>query len=184
MKKLALLLGSLLLVGATASAKEAVVAPVEVSKEVVVVAEPVAEVVVVEEAPTLKLTSIKTGLWSENRSGKTHGNLGANHLRLETNFAYGDNWTAVLNARRYFTSNTKDSYGDDDLFNKGATRTYIGATRNNIFDNYSLGLTYQTRDKSDRYNVEFGFAPTSWLGGYLAYEYQSKGGNDSDVNYV
>ncbi|MGL5315347.1 MAG: FomA family porin-like outer membrane protein, partial [Peptostreptococcaceae bacterium] len=50
MKKLALLLGSLLVVGATASAKEAVVAPVEVSKEVVVVAEPVAEVVVVEEA--------------------------------------------------------------------------------------------------------------------------------------
>lgn len=48
MKKLALLLGSLLVVGATASAKEAVVAPVEVSKEVVVVAEPVVEVV--EEA--------------------------------------------------------------------------------------------------------------------------------------
>ncbi|MGL5592429.1 MAG: FomA family porin-like outer membrane protein, partial [Clostridium sp.] len=49
MKKLALLLGSLLLVGATASAKEAVVAPVEVSKEVVVVAD-VVEEVVVEEA--------------------------------------------------------------------------------------------------------------------------------------
>ena len=48
MKKLALLLGSLLVVGATASAKEAVVAPVEVSKEVVVVAEPVVEVVVEE----------------------------------------------------------------------------------------------------------------------------------------
>ncbi|MGL5426381.1 MAG: FomA family porin-like outer membrane protein [Cetobacterium sp.] len=48
MKKLALLLGSLLVVGATASAKESVVAPVEVSKEVVVVAEPVVEVV--EEA--------------------------------------------------------------------------------------------------------------------------------------
>ncbi|WP_448820677.1 FomA family porin-like outer membrane protein [Cetobacterium sp.] len=50
MKKLALLLGSLLVVGATASAKEVVVAPVEVSKEVVVVAEPVVEVVVLEEA--------------------------------------------------------------------------------------------------------------------------------------
>lgn len=39
MKKLALLLGSLLVVGATASAKEVVVAPVEVSKEVVVLEE-------------------------------------------------------------------------------------------------------------------------------------------------
>lgn len=50
MKKLALLLGSLLVVGATATAKEVVVAPVEVSKEVIVVAEPVVEVIVVEEA--------------------------------------------------------------------------------------------------------------------------------------
>ena len=50
MKKLALLLGSLLVVGATAHAKEVVAAPVEVSKEVVVVAEPVVEVIVVEEA--------------------------------------------------------------------------------------------------------------------------------------
>ncbi|MGL5057038.1 MAG: FomA family porin-like outer membrane protein [Fusobacteriaceae bacterium] len=48
MKKLALLLGSLLVVGATVSAKEVVVAPVEVSKEVVAVAEPVVEIV--EEA--------------------------------------------------------------------------------------------------------------------------------------
>lgn len=48
MKKLALLLGSLLLVGATTSAKEVVVAPVEVSKEVIIVADVVEEVV--EEA--------------------------------------------------------------------------------------------------------------------------------------
>ncbi|MGL6131760.1 MAG: hypothetical protein ACRCZ9_09135 [Fusobacteriaceae bacterium] len=184
MKKLALLLGSLLVVGATVSAKEAVVAPVEVSKEVVVVAEPVAEVVIVEEAPTLKLTSIRTGLWSENRSGKTGGNLGANNLRLETNFAYGENWTGSLNARRYFNSNTKDSYGTQDEFDKAGVRTYVGVTRNNIFENYSLGYTYQSRDKRDSHSAEFGFAPTSWLSGYATYEYISKGGSDSDANYV
>lgn len=44
MKKLALFLGSLFVV-ATAQAKEAVVAPVEVSKEIIVVAEPVVEVI-------------------------------------------------------------------------------------------------------------------------------------------
>ncbi|MGL5056631.1 MAG: hypothetical protein ACRC6A_04600 [Fusobacteriaceae bacterium] len=184
MKKLALLLGSLLVVGATVSAKEVVVAPVEVSKEVVAVAEPVAEVVVIEEVPTLKLTSIRTGLWSENRSGAKNGNLGANNLRLETNFAYGENWTGSLNARRYFNSNSKDSYGVHDEFDKAGTRTYVGVTRNNIFDNYSLGYTYQTRDKRDSHTTEFGFAPTSWLDGYLVYEYVSRGGNDSDSNYV
>lgn len=50
MKKLALFLGSLLVVGTAAQAKEVVVAPVEVSKEIVVVAEPVVEEVVVTPA--------------------------------------------------------------------------------------------------------------------------------------
>ncbi|MGL4904439.1 MAG: hypothetical protein ACRCYM_00845 [Cetobacterium sp.] len=183
MKKLALLLGSLLVVGATASAKEAVVAPVEVSKEVVVVAEPVVEVVEVE-APTLKLTSIKTGIWSENKSGKTNGNLGSNSLRLYTNFAYGEDWTGSFAARRYFTSNTKDSYGADDLFNKTTTRTYVGVTRNNIFENYSLGFTYVSQNTWDKYDLELGFAPTNWLTGYALYEYVSAAGEDSDANYV
>ncbi len=54
MKKLALLLGSLLVVGVTAQAKEVIVAPVEESKEVVVVAEPVVEEVVVVEEPAFR----------------------------------------------------------------------------------------------------------------------------------
>lgn len=47
MKKLALFLGSLLVVGTAVQAKEVVVAPTEVSKEIIVVAEPVVEEVVV-----------------------------------------------------------------------------------------------------------------------------------------
>lgn len=50
MKKLALFLGSLLVVGTAVQAKEVVVAPVEVSKEIIVVAEPVVEEVVVTPA--------------------------------------------------------------------------------------------------------------------------------------
>lgn len=53
MKKLALFLGSLLVVGTAVQAKEVVVAPVEVSKETIVVAEPVVEEVV---APVFKPT--------------------------------------------------------------------------------------------------------------------------------
>ncbi|MGL4946384.1 MAG: major outer membrane protein FomA, partial [Cetobacterium sp.] len=56
MKKLALLLGSLLVVGTAVQAKEVVVAPVEVSKEVIVVAEPVVEEVVVAVAPEFRPT--------------------------------------------------------------------------------------------------------------------------------
>ncbi|MEG0390927.1 MAG: hypothetical protein RSC62_10165 [Cetobacterium sp.] len=184
MKKLALLLGSLLVVGATAHAKEVVAAPVEVSKEVVVVAEPVAEVVVVEEAPTLKLTSIKTGIWSENRSGYRNGDFGTNSLRLYTNFAYGDDWTGVFNTRRYFNSNTKDSYGDTGLFEKTNTRTYVGIQRNNIFDDYALGFTYISQGSWDKFDIVGSFAPTSWLNGYLTYEYVSNSGDSSDAHYV
>ena len=53
MKKLALFLGSLLVVGTAVQAKEVVVAPVEVSKEIIVVAEPVVEEVV---APVFRPT--------------------------------------------------------------------------------------------------------------------------------
>ncbi|WP_432204866.1 hypothetical protein ACQ9ZF_01315 [Cetobacterium somerae] len=176
MKKLALLLGSLLVVGATASAKE-VVAPVEVSKEVVAVVEPVAEVVVVEETPTLKLSRIQTGIWSENRSGKTNGDLGSNSLRLNTKFTYGPDWYGFFNARRYFTSNQNGSYGDKDLFAKAATRTYVGIGRNNIFDNYGLEFAYVSQGQWDKFDVTASFAPTSWLSGYAMYEYKSAAGN-------
>ncbi|MGL5313776.1 MAG: FomA family porin-like outer membrane protein [Peptostreptococcaceae bacterium] len=99
MKKLALLLGSLLVVGATASAKEAVVAPVEVSKEVVVVAEPVVEIVTEEAFRPSGVVGLEYRAF-----GKTEGhgdgvpavqdfypedqwNRGANNYsRLETSF--------------------------------------------------------------------------------------------------
>jgi hypothetical protein len=182
MKKLALLLGSLLVVGATASAKE-VVAPVEVSKEVVAVVEPVAEIVVVEETPTLKLSRIQTGIWSENRSGKTNGDLGSNSLRLNTKFTYGPDWYGFFNARRYFTSNQNGSYGDKDLFAKGATRTYVGIGRNNIFDNYGLEFAYVSQSQWDKFDVTASFAPTSWLSGYVMYEYKSDNGSGTAFAY-
>lgn len=69
MKKLALFLGSLLVVGTAVQAKEVVVAPVEVSKEVIVVAEPVVEEVVV--APVFKPTGY-VGL-QYKAYGKTEG---------------------------------------------------------------------------------------------------------------
>ena len=185
MKKLALLLGSLLVVGTTVAAKEAVVAPVEVSKEVVVVAEPVAEVIIVEEEPTLKLSGLGYRFVSENRSGKSNGNLGANHFRLVPKFSYGKNWEASIDARRYFTSNTKDSYGPDKLFNKTKTRTLVNVTRNNIFEDYSLGFTYDASNTLDEYDLTFGFAPTNWFDGYVVYGYGSNSASGaSDYNYV
>ncbi|WP_047380417.1 hypothetical protein [Cetobacterium sp. ZWU0022] len=89
MKKLALLLGSLLVVGATASAKEAVVAPVEVSKEVVVVAEPVVEVVT-EEAfrPTgyVGLEYKAYGKTEGHGDKDTWNKNGNDRARLQTTF--------------------------------------------------------------------------------------------------
>ncbi|MGL5901165.1 MAG: FomA family porin-like outer membrane protein, partial [Cetobacterium sp.] len=95
------LLGSLLVVGATASAKEAVVAPVEVSKEVVVVAEPVVEVVEEAFRPSGfvglqykvygeteghndKIAIDSTGAASDHQDSWNRGNN--NYSRLETSF--------------------------------------------------------------------------------------------------
>ena len=97
MKKLALLLGSLLVVGTAVQAKEVVVAPVEVSKEVVVVAEPVVEeVAVVELTPEFRPTGYlgleyraygDTEGHGDKISSKDKWNNGSNrYSRLETTF--------------------------------------------------------------------------------------------------
>ncbi|MGL6130473.1 MAG: FomA family porin-like outer membrane protein [Fusobacteriaceae bacterium] len=96
MKKLALLLGSLLVVGTAVQAKEVVVAPVEVSKEVIVVAEPVVEEVVVAVAPEFRPTGYvgleykaygNTEGHGDKKSSKDDWNNGENrYSRLQTTF--------------------------------------------------------------------------------------------------
>lgn len=82
MKKLALFLGSLLVVGTAVQAKEVVVAPVEVSKEIIVVAEPVVEEVVVV-TPEFKPTGY---VGVEYRAyGKTEGHGDKERLNAEGN---------------------------------------------------------------------------------------------------
>lgn len=97
MKKLALLLGSLLVVGTAVQAKEVIVAPVEVSKEVIVVAEPVVEeVVVVELTPEFKPSGYlgleykaygeTEGHGDKISSGDTWHKGKNNYARLQTTF--------------------------------------------------------------------------------------------------
>lgn len=82
MKKLALFLGSLLVVGTAVQAKEVVVAPTEVSKEIIVVAEPVVEEVVVV-TPEFKPTGY---IGVEYRAyGKTEGQGDKKKLNPEGN---------------------------------------------------------------------------------------------------
>lgn len=183
MKKLVFLLGSLVLVGATASAKEVIVAPVEVTEEVVT---PVVAVRSGENNTSkLRVTSVNTGIWSENKNGRANGSLGENSLRLYTNFAYGDNWTGEVAMRRYFLSNDK-SYGigaPKHLFIKEYVRGRVGIMRNNIFDNYGLGVAYEFEGNTDKYEADFTFAPASWLDGYFIYQYVARQ-NGSDSHYM
>ncbi|MGL5052115.1 MAG: FomA family porin-like outer membrane protein [Cetobacterium sp.] len=98
MKKLALLLGSLLVVATAVQAKEIVAAPVEVSKEIIVVAEPVVEEVAVEVvvAPEFRPTGYvgvqyKAYGNTENAGDKVSSNDewnngSNNYSRLETTF--------------------------------------------------------------------------------------------------
>ena len=104
MKKLGLLLGSLLMVGAVAQAKEAVVAPVVVEETVQEVV--VAPIVVEEAKPWLRLTSIGQEIEIENNSGGS--NIGesvyfGNSVGLST-----DNWNFGITAARFWDAATKE----------------------------------------------------------------------------
>ena len=166
MKKLALLLGSLLVVGATASAKEAVVAPVEVSKEVVVVAEPVAEVVVVEETPLLKVT--KFGMYTEidNNAGSTDGDIGLTYLGTKLGLASGSgDWTYGVHAYRAWTLDSDEGVIDganDRRFELDAWRNF---NRTSDFK-YSLGARARFAGSYDRYyaraKYSYGFV-SGWV---------------------
>lgn len=187
MKKLVFLLSSLAIVGVTASAKEIVATPVQVEEEIVPVVEK--ETVIIEpkvvndNTSKLRVTSVNTGIWSENKSGFKDGNLGSNSLRLYTDFAYGDNWTGEIEMRRYFGSNTNAPYGKKSLFVKDNVRGRVGIMRNNIFNNYGLGLAYEFQGDRDKYETDFTFAPTKWFDGYVIYQYIADE-IGSDAHYV
>ena len=150
MKKLMFLLGSLLLIGVTTSAKE-IVTPVEVTEEVIVVAEPMAEVVVEDNIPLLVPTSF--GLWYENdnTAGPADSDLGLNYLGMNLGLKSGSgNWTYGIQAYKAWTLNDKAEVVDgqsDDRFQLDAWRHF---NRNEAFK-YSLGTRARLNKKYDRY---------------------------------
>lgn len=135
MKKLALLLGSLLVVGTAVQAKEAVVAPVEVAKEVVVVAEPVVEEVVVvtpEFRPTgyvgleYRAYGNTEGHGDKKASNDTWNKGYNNYSRLQTTFgvAATENFSLEGRIRDY-----NDLERNDDRYvnSKEGTETRLRA---------------------------------------------------------
>ncbi|UPO97313.1 hypothetical protein MKD34_00335 [Cetobacterium somerae] len=143
MKKLALFLGSLLVVGTAVQAKEVVVAPVEVSKEIIVVAEPVVEEVV---APVFRPTGY---IGVEYRAyGKTEGhgdrvapgfgtdpgvaqdewNRGSNkYSRLETTFGVQATENFSLEGRIRDFNNLENGDSNDNYSAQDGTETRLRA---------------------------------------------------------
>ncbi|MGL5279034.1 MAG: hypothetical protein ACRC8M_08215 [Cetobacterium sp.] len=176
MKKLALLLGSLLVVGATASAKEAVVAPVEVSKEVVVVAEPVAqEIVVFEEKPLLRVTSF--GMWTENdnNAGSSDGDIGLTYLAADIGLASASgNWTYAVQGYKAWKLDSDEGVldgQDNERFQLDAWRHF---NRNEDF-RYSLGARARLQNNYDRYYAR-GKYSYGFTSGWVDLRYQSNNG--------
>ncbi len=121
MKKLALLLGSLLVVGTAAQAKEVVVAPVEVSKEVVVVAEEVVEVITPSFRPS--------------------GYLGVQYR------AYGDTEGQGDSIRNTQSQNTPDD--NQDTWNRGSNKYSRLETTFGIQATENFSLEGRIRDYSE-----------------------------------
>ena len=178
MKKLALLLGSLLVVG-VAQAKEVVVAPVvvEESKEIVVVAEPVVEevAVVVEEAkPVLRVTQIGQWIEIDNYAGSADGDIGdvmlGNRVALST-----DNWDFEVNAKKSWITDTKDGFG------KTGSEINLDAWRNfstEAGSKYALGARWRQTNNYDRYYLR-GKYVTGMFSGWADVWYEA-GENNND----
>lgn len=186
MKKLALLLGSLLVVGVTAQAKEVIVAPVEESKEIVVVAEPVVEevaVVVEEPAPAFRATNF--GMWTENdnTAGHEDGDIGLTYLGMSLGLA-SENWTHGIEAYKAWTLDTDEGVisGKDD------SRLQITSMRSFNKDSefkYSLGTRFRLNKTYDRYYLK-GKYSYGMLGGWadLAYTSRNEEANARDSYYL
>lgn len=121
MKKLALFLGSLLVVGTAVQAKEVVVAPTEVSKEIIVVAEPVVEEVVVVTPEEFKPTGY---LSLEYRYyGKTEGHGDRIPMQNPEADQAAQNWNQGSNKYARFQTLT-GVQATEKLYLEARTRSY------------------------------------------------------------
>ena len=169
MKKLALFLGSLLVVGTAVQAKEVVVAPVEVSKEIIVVAEPVVEEVV---APVFKPTGyvgveyraygeteghgdkvVKNASGNAPDDNQDQWNRGENNYsRLETTFGVQatENFSLEGRIRDY---NNLESNGGDHENTKTGTETRLRAYYQHN-DWFTSRVQYRD-EEDDSQNLEY-----------------------------
>ncbi|MGO2118958.1 MAG: hypothetical protein ACTH29_08545 [Fusobacterium sp.] len=126
MKKLTLLLAAVTIASA-AYAKEVM---------------PVAEVAA---APMLTVTSIGQSIEIDNDSGASNGNVGRVMLGNSVNFAYGDDWTFGLFARKEWDTDTDDGFGDT------GSRINLDAWKS--YENTKLGFRFRMADSYDRYYI-------------------------------
>lgn len=157
MKKLALLLGSIL-VATSVSAKEVVVVP-----EVVVVEPVVAEIV--EATPALRATNV--GVWTEYDRYMEGQSADGVYFGAKTGFAT-ENWVFTFAARKVWSENAN---GDFDA--AGSDRIDYRAKRNFNKDGefkYSLGTGFRNEDEYDRYYLTGDYSYGMFSGwGYTGY---------------
>lgn len=205
MKKLALFLGSLLVVGTAAQAKEVVVAPVEVSKEIVVVAEPVVEEVVV--TPAFRPTGYVGVQYRAYGNTEGHGddirwntaenkadtnqdqwNRGANkYSRLETTFGVQatENFKLEGRIRDYNNLERNDEKKNDNAKDGTETRLRAYYQHNDWFtsrvqyrdeENDSQNLEYQARFTT--YKNEGGLLSSLILAPKVYHSFPEDGGSN------
>ena len=124
MKKLTLLLAAVTIASA-AYAKEVM---------------PVAEVAA---APMLTVTSVGQYIEIDNDSGSSNGDIGHVMLGNTVNFAYGDDWTFGIMARKGWDTDTDDGFGD--------TSSRIDLYGMKAYENYNLGFKWRQEQSKDEY---------------------------------
>ncbi|WP_297406470.1 hypothetical protein [uncultured Cetobacterium sp.] len=153
MKKLALILGSLLVVGTVTQAKEIIAVPTPIVVEDTTIVQPVVVedvAVVAQNQPTLRVTNVGQSIEVDNNAGSENGNVGtimlANTVGLAT-----ENWTFGVMARKGWNADT-----DNGFTNAGSdqSRIDLDAWRNFSTENgstYSLGARWRQETNKDSF---------------------------------
>jgi len=153
MKKLTLLLAAVTIASA-AYAKEVM---------------PVAEVAA---APMLTVTSVGQFIEIDNDSNSKDGDVGIVMLGNSVNFAYGDDWTFGLMARKDWKTDTDDGMQSYNHRLELSTWKDMG--------DYSLGFKWRQQDDKDRYLLRTKYSYDMFSGwidaGYEAYNEDGKNG--------
>ncbi|WP_297487010.1 OmpG family monomeric porin [uncultured Cetobacterium sp.] len=181
MKKLALILGSLLVVGTVTQAKEIIAVPTPIVVEDTTIVQPVVVEdvsVVAQNQPTLRVTNVGQYIEIDNNAGGTDGNVGTMMLGNKIGLAT-ENWKFAVMARKSWDADTDSGFGTT------GSRIDLDAWRNfstEAGSTYALGARWRQEESSDSFYLRTKYS-AGLYSGYADARYVANEGSQNAYKF-